>query len=330
MKLDLKKYSKYTNIKNIDELKDFEGNYFNAIISLLKKAEAIIIVPALFPSWLLMKMIKSGLDVQVKDYYFFQQLLHKSVEEIKMIKKTAKGVRDCFDYIENILANSISQNNFIYYKKQKLSSKILSALIDEFFLSKDIKCEFSIVACGKYAYYPHSQINHFLKPGKTIIIDLAARNTDNGYYIDVSRTYCVGKLEYQKFIDLYNCIKKAKLKLEENACHGKLISIAYNEAVNVMSEQGIRVVKRNSLVKDATTPICYHSLGHGVDRKLHQLPVISKNATVNFEENMVVTIEPGAYIKGCGGVRIEDTYLITKHGAENLTGGKYNFLINQK
>lgn len=326
----LKKYSRHPGIRNINELKGFENNYFNAVTDFLKQKKKTIIVPAFFPAWLLEKMLKRGINVEVKDFYFFQPLLNKSAKEIEMIRKTAKGVRDCFDYIENVLAETTSQNNFIYYKGKKLSSKLLSNMIGLFLLSRNIKCEILIVAYGKYAYYPHCQINHFLEPKKTIIVDLGAMDTDNGYYVDVSRTYCIGKPESEKFIDLYNCVKKAKSKLKEKAFPGKLISTAYSEAVSVMSEQGIKIARNSLPFKDDTISICHHSLGHGVGRELHQLPIIDENAVVGFEKNMVLAFELGAYMKGYGGVRIEDTYLITENGVENLTRGKYNFLINQE
>lgn len=326
----LKKYSKQVGIKNINELPGFESNHFNAVIDFLKEKRKTIKVPAFFPAWLLVKMLKSGIDVKVEDFYFFQPLLHKNAEEINMIRKTANGVKDCFNDIENIFSTTTNKNNFIYYKNKKLSTKLLSGMIEAFLIERNIKCEFTIVACGKYSYYPHCQINHFLKPNKPIIVDLGAKDIDNGYYVDVSRTYCIGKPEYDKFISLYDCIKKIKLRLEKNAYPGKLIAAAYNKAASLMFEQGIKITRNNLSASGDNNFICHHSLGHGVGRDLHQLPIIDANATVNFEKNMILAIEPGAYIEGRGGVRIEDTYLITEKGAENLTNGKYKFLITQK
>ena len=324
-----KKYSKHVGIKNINELNRVENNYFEAIFDFLKRKKKIIIVPAFFPAWLLAKMLKYGLEVKVADYYFFQSLLYKNKEEIKIIRRTAKGVRDCFNYIEKVLAGTTIRNNFIYYESKKLSSKSLSNLIELFLLNKNLRSVFSIIACGEYAYYPHCQVDHFLKPKKTIIIDLGVKDVDNGYCVDVSRTYCLGKPEYMKFIDLYNCVKKAKFELEKMAFPGKLISTAYNKAIRVMSKQGIKIARNSSPNNVVGIPICHHSLGHGIGRELHQLPIINENATVNFEKNMVLAFEPGAYIRGRGGIRIEDTYLITENGAENLTYGKYKLLINK-
>jgi len=325
----LKKYSKNPSIKSISELAGFKKNYFDAIINFLKEKRKVIKIPALFPAWLLVKMLKNEVNVEVDNFYFLKPLLHKSIEEIKMIRKTADGVKDCIEYVENVFSSVVCKNKFIYYKRKKLSAKLLSDMIGTFLLNRNIKSEFITVACGEFSYYPHCQINHFLQPNKPIIIDLGVRDIDNGYYVDVSRTYCIGKPENDKFINLYETIKNVKSRLEDSACPGKLIAGAYREAANLMSEQGIKMSKSN-LISNDNDLICHHSLGHGVGYDLHELPIIDANAMVNFEKNMVIAIEPGAYVKDYGGIRIEDTYLITEKGAENLTFGKYNFIINKK
>jgi len=326
----LKKYSKNINIRNINELEGFNESYFDAIINFLKEKRKTIIVPALFPAWLLMKIRKSDINIEIEDYYFFQTLLFKNSREIRMIKKTANIARDCLNYIENILTKTTIKNNLIYYKRKKLSSKLLSDMIVLFLINRDMVCEFPTIACGKYSYYPHCQINHILEPETPIVVDLIIKDRNNGYYVDVSRTYCIGKPRYNKFINLYNSIKKIKSELEKNAYPGKLISSTYHKIATLMSNQDIKIDKTSSLIKSNDNLICYHSLGHGIGLDFHQLPIIDGNAKVSFEEKMVLAFEPGVYIKKYGGIRIEDTYLITKKGAENLTRGKYNFIINQK
>lgn len=323
----LKKYSKHPGINKLDELSGFGKNYFDSIINFLKQKNKTIKVPPVFPSWLLMKMLKNKIEVEIDNFYFLKSSLYKNIEEIKIIKKTANGAKDCTKYIESVLSTVSIKNKFIYYKGEKLSAKLLANMIGVFLLNRNIKSEFTTVACGEFSYYPHCQIDHFLRQGKPIIIDLGVRDIDNGYYVDVSRTYCIGKPENDKFVNLYETIKNVKSGLEDGACPGRLISEVYREAASLMSEHGIKITKSN--LNSSSDLICHHSLGHGVGRDLHELPIIDENATVNFEKNMVIAIEPGAYIKGCGGIRIEDTYLITEKGAENLTAGKYNFLIKK-
>ncbi|MDD5639378.1 MAG: M24 family metallopeptidase [Candidatus Pacebacteria bacterium] len=320
----LKKYANNsTTIKNIDELLIFGDNYFDAIINFLKQMnKGVVKVPGLFPSWFLIKMIKAGLDVKIEDFNFIYPLIKKNSMEIRAMKKTGSVVKASFANIENILNSATVINGCIYYKNKKLSSEGLSRIIELFFLEKNIRCGFVVVSCGKYSYYPHCKVNHLLRANETIIIDLAVRGAD-GYYIDATRTYCVGEPYYHDFINLYRNIKEVKREIEKDMQPGKIISKVYEKTMDMMSKVGIKDSGDNCLV-------CHHSIGHGIGRDLHQLPVIDSKAKISFEKNMVIAIEPGAYIKDLGGIRIEDTYLITNNGIDNLTFGRYKFLINKK
>ncbi|MFU2362561.1 MAG: M24 family metallopeptidase, partial [Clostridiales bacterium] len=73
-----------------------------------------------------------------------------------------------------------------------------------------------------------------------------------------------------------------------------------------------------------------HALGHGVGLDIHEAPIVSYKNDNTFKENMVVTNEPGIYIPGEFGVRIEDTTLITKSGCINLTKSDKNYIIVDK
>ena len=70
-----------------------------------------------------------------------------------------------------------------------------------------------------------------------------------------------------------------------------------------------------------------HALGHGVGMEVHELPFLSSKKDNLLKENMVIAVEPGIYIPGKFGVRIEDTILITKNGCINLNGSEKNYII---
>lgn len=326
----LKQYSHEVEIRDLSELEGFVNNYFEAIINYLKTKKRPVKIPAIFPAWLFSKMQGMGINIAIDDFYFLKTVLYKNQEEVKMIKKTARGVKACFKMLEFIFSKSKVISNKLNYNGSNLSSKSVSALIDKFLLEKNIKADFTVVASGRYSFFSHYQLKHYLRSGEPIIIDIAAHDIDNGYYVDVSRTYCIGQPNDLRMINFYRTVKNSKKILEDNARPGKLISSAYQLSVDYMAKHEVTMTRLKLKSSTNDNFICNHSLGHGVGRDLHQLPVINSNAVVNFEKNMVLAMEPGAYNSKTGGIRLEDTYLITDNGPQNLTKSKYNFIITKK
>lgn len=127
----------------------------------------------------------------------------------------------------------------------------------------------------------------------------------NGYHADISRTFCIGKAN-QEQKKLYACLQKAQ-----------------QSAVNMLTE-GATGHEADKIVREILSPQgylehYYPGMGHGVGLEIHEQPFIKVNADFEFKSGMVVTIEPGVYLPGWGGMRIEDTVLVTKENPVSLT-----------
>lgn len=161
-----------------------------------------------------------------------------------------------------------------------------------------------IVASGPNAALPHAKTTErAISTSEPVIIDLGARI--NGYSSDLTRTLCLGHQDdtFRRIYDLVlQAHRSAMEKLEAGMSGGHADTLA-------------RAVIEQGGYKEAFG----HGLGHGVGLAVHEEPKISPNSSVVIAENMVFTIEPGIYVSGWGGVRIEDTVLIEKGKARTLT-----------
>jgi len=162
----------------------------------------------------------------------------------------------------------------------------------------------TIVASGPRSAYPHAGVtDRRIRRGDFVTIDLGA--TYKGYRSDITRTFIVGEPTEEQ-VKIYETVLRAN--------QAALPEIK----VGARGREVDRVAR--SLIEEAGYGEYFvHSLGHGVGLEVHEPPALSKTSEDTLEPGNVVTDEPGIYIPGFGGVRIEDTVLVTDSGPERLT-----------
>lgn len=163
----------------------------------------------------------------------------------------------------------------------------------------------TIVASGERGSLPHgTATNKIIAVGDFVTMDFGA--VYKGYHSDITRTVCIGKAT-EKQRNLYDIVLNAQLMgvgLIQTGRSGKEIDTEV----------------RRYIMDAGYGKFFGHGLGHGVGLAIHELPRLSpSSACDSLEANMLVTVEPGIYLPGFGGIRIEDTVLVTAHGAEILT-----------
>ncbi len=161
-----------------------------------------------------------------------------------------------------------------------------------------------IVSIGANASQPHAHVTKkVLRHGQLLLIDMGIRLND--YCSDLTRTVFVGKPS-AKMSEVYKVVLAAQKKALKNLRAGKT---------------GAEI---DAIARDYITDAGYdkkfgHGLGHGVGLEIHEAPTVSSVNEEPLKPGMVVTIEPGIYLPGIGGVRIEDMAIVRKDGCENLT-----------
>ena len=164
----------------------------------------------------------------------------------------------------------------------------------------------TIVASGATSAYPHgSNLERTIKDGDFVIVDLGA--TFKFYRSDITRTFMASKATYHQAV-IYDAVKLAHQKALE----------AIKPKVAACEVDG---VARRVIEQAGFGEFFVHNLGHGVGLEVHEAPILSPDSKDVLNVGNVVTDEPGIYVPRLGGVRIEDTVLVTKNGAEILTVG---------
>ena len=170
----------------------------------------------------------------------------------------------------------------------------------------------TIVASGERSALPHAQPTAArLEANQLLLIDMGA--SLEGYASDMTRVVHMGRAS-KATRRLYAAVLEAHLAALAMVCPGVTCA-------------GVDGAARKTLKRFGYDQYFQHSTGHGLGLEIHEAPRVGRKITDVIEQNMVITIEPGAYIPGAGGVRIEDTILVTERGAESLTKVPKEFLV---
>jgi Xaa-Pro aminopeptidase len=162
----------------------------------------------------------------------------------------------------------------------------------------------TIVASGTRTALPHAHpTSKKIEAGELLLIDMGA--TLDGYTSDMTRMAHLGAPS-KRTTALYKAVLAAQL--------AGIAAVRAGVPVSKVDTAAREVLKRHELDKAFV-----HSTGHGLGLEIHEGPRIAKKEKTKLRAGMVITIEPGAYIEGFGGVRIEDTVLVTETGCEILT-----------
>ena len=183
--------------------------------------------------------------------------------------------------------------------------------IDEFYNTKAEGVSFeTIVASGENTSKPHAvPTDRKIQEKDIITIDMGCKV--NGYCSDMTRTFFVGEI-LEEVKPIYDLVLKNQVQTMQDFKDG-----VSTRLLTKMVENDFKLHNYDLI----------HSLGHGVGLEIHEAPYVGYKIDIPLKENMVVTNEPGIYIPGKFGVRIEDTVQITKFGCVSLTNSDKNYIV---
>lgn len=214
----------------------------------------------------------------------------KDEEEIECIKKACEITDNTFEYIIKNIKEGMTEKQVAFEIEKHMIMQGADGLAFD-----------SIVASGENASMPHAvPSDRKIKNGDILLFDMGAKY--KGYCSDLSRTVFVGTNNIYE--EEYQFVLNAQKEIYEKFKDGVNIKPILKDVEATYKEKNYEVM---------------HAFGHGVGMEIHENPVLRSKMDQNIKKNMILAIEPGIYEEGKFGIRIEDTFLVTEDGCENLT-----------
>ncbi len=268
-------------------------------------------VPCTFPLGLAQRL--RGIRVKVKRGPFFKEREIKTADEVRKISDALGLAEQGMQAAIKVLrAARIGRDGFLWWRGGKLTSEHIQGVINATIAALGGTANHTIVACGNQGCDPHEAGHGPLKAHRPIILDIFPRDARTGYWGDITRTVVRGRAS-EPVRALYAIVAKGQeiaFQRLRDGVNGQDV----HEAVHASFCKAGFVTRRQR----GRMQGFFHGTGHGLGLEIHELPRVS-SVDVTLRAGNVVTVEPGLYYWGVGGVRLEDVALIQAKGARNLT-----------
>jgi Xaa-Pro aminopeptidase len=252
------------------------------------------------PAWLRMdryaefqKALPAGAELEPVPGLIEEFRAVKSPEEIAMIRRSVRVNSEAFSRTLSRVKPGVRENEIA--AELDFQMRMLGAESTAFE---------TIVAAGPRSALPHAHpTKHAVSDKELVLIDMGA--VLEGYSSDMTRVAYIGTPP-RRIRDLYRAVSEAQL--------AAIDAVRAGVPATKIDATARQVLKKHHLDKEFV-----HATGHGLGLEIHEAPRIGKKEKTKLQAGMVITIEPGAYVNGFAGIRIEDTVLVTENGCQVMT-----------
>lgn len=283
--------------------------------ALQKLGVSSVTVPPTFQLQTADHLRDNGVEVVVDGDAWVQRRRRKAPWEIEGLERAQRAVETAMLSAARMLREAEpTSNGRLRYEGEILTSEWIREAMSADLVLQGAESEEIIVQSGDSCLDLHLLGSGPIAPGRSVIIDCFPRDRRTGVYTDMTRTYVPGAPS-EDLRSLHKHVKAAlelaydSIKPGEPGPHDKISEYFHSQGFGTqMHHTG----------SDALREGFSHSLGHGVGLEVHEQPYIGRRADV-LEEGDVIAVEPGLYMSGLGGVRLEDTVLVSDKGVEFIT-----------
>ena len=262
-------------------------------------------------------LLALGLDVVVDRELFVAERRHKSKEEAQAIREAQQAAEAAVVEVVRGLANADIREGMLWADGEPLTSERLYATAQLCLGRRGFTCPEMIIAGSPENALPHYRGEGQIKADAPVIIDIFPTSRKTHYNGDLTRTVVVGEIS-----DDVKRMHAAVLQALDAGAESIAADVPgkgpHLAACQVLVDRGFGTTT-NGFEGSVGVARMNHGLGHGVGLEVHEAPAMRETTEYPLEEGDVLTVEPGLYLLGLGGVRVEDTGMVTSHGFENFT-----------
>jgi len=265
----------------------------------------------------------NGVDLVCQPELLQSRRERKRPDELAAIEAAQHATEKAMDAAIGLVRDArAGEDGVLYNGALPLTSERLRAAIDASLQEDGCSGEGTITAAGPDSAQPHNRGHGPIYAGQPVVIDIFPRHTELRYYADMTRTVCKGAPsdELARMYETTHEALRYALGLLRPGTTGQAV---FEAVCRFYEDRGYPTYLREGKFPDAGF---VHSLGHGVGLDIHEGPGLGRRPDL-FEEGQVITVEPGLYAPGLGGVRIEDMVVLTADGCRNLTDYPVEFVV---
>ena len=265
----------------------------------------------------------NGIDLICQPELLQSPRERKRPDELAAIEAAQHGTEKAMDAAIALVRDARpGEDGALYNGALPLTSERLRAVIDASLQEDGCSGEGTITAAGPDSAQPHNRGHGPIYAGQPVVIDIFPRHTELRYYADMTRTVCKGapRDEFARMYEVTHEVLRYALSLLRPGTTGQAV---FEQVCRFYEDRGYPTYLRDGKFPDEGF---VHSLGHGVGLDIHEGPGLGRRPDL-LEEGQVITVEPGLYAPGLGGVRIEDMVVLTADGCRNLTDYPVEFIV---
>ena len=279
-------------------------------------------VPGNFPVWLADRLRADGVELDVDQEVFEGRRRAKTEAQLAGMRRAQRAAEAAMDACRALLRRAEIRGDELLLDGEPLTVERVKADLGVAFAAHDTTADEYIVAPGAQGAVGHEMGFGPIRPHSPLVVDIFPRDNASAVYTDMTRTFIVGDVP-DDVREWHRLCKEALDTAISEIRAGVEARAVFDGTCDIFEAAG-EPTQRTKQPGEPLGDGFFHGLGHGVGLEVHEEPSLGRLANKKLVAGDVVTVEPGLYRAGYGGVRLEDIVLVTDDGAEVLTNYPYD------